>query len=421
MRSYIVNRPDPHAMKRILSTHLSDAVGTIIRLAWYEGLLRDEIVSLTWDNVSFLNGQIELADRTVPLLNGMERFLADLSEQQSETSDRVLLSDRYRKPITPQHVSRLIREALDAEGQKEVRLIDLRHDFVIRQLEKNHWQYTSRITGLTATSLQLHFADYLPKKQLSTRVQNKKHTQIDEFRLWKLLQQEETSAVGLTLRLTWQAGLYLNEISGLTWGQVDWNGRRLVLKDGRIIRLRQDLFHLLETLKQENAPNAPVVFSPRAHKPIPQARLSKLTRAALVNAGLDNITMRDLRMDYELRLGGEELILNYVRKNHRISRNETAEILQVSEKTAYHRLKRLVQYGKLVQVGTKYYLPDTVVPPEQQREAVMAYLRKEQIAYRNDITNLLHTEPSQVSLLLKHMVIDGEIVCDKQRYSMKDA
>ena len=63
MREFLVNRPDAAAMERILENHISDAVGVVLRLAWQAGLLRDEITNLTWDQVDFERGQIQLPAR----------------------------------------------------------------------------------------------------------------------------------------------------------------------------------------------------------------------------------------------------------------------------------------------------------------------------------------------------------------------
>lgn len=35
----------------------------MLRLAWLEGLTREEIADLTWDQVSFLDDRLELPDR----------------------------------------------------------------------------------------------------------------------------------------------------------------------------------------------------------------------------------------------------------------------------------------------------------------------------------------------------------------------
>ena len=65
MRKYVVNRPDPEAMGRILEQ--AGPEGVVLRLAWQAGLTREEISALTWNQVSFLDNRLELPDRMVPL------------------------------------------------------------------------------------------------------------------------------------------------------------------------------------------------------------------------------------------------------------------------------------------------------------------------------------------------------------------
>ena len=197
MDTYTVHRPDEAAVRRILERHPYDAAGMIFRLAWLAGLMRNEIVSLRWGAVNFLNQEIELPDRSVPLCPELEQYLSRISERMDWGSDYVLLSDRLHKPMQPQPVSRIVRQELDAEGQTAVRLIDLRHDFIIRQLLQHDWQYVSRITGVEAVTLGQHFAAYLPAGRVSTKIQAERPPEVDELRLWRLLHEEGPSVAGL--------------------------------------------------------------------------------------------------------------------------------------------------------------------------------------------------------------------------------
>lgn len=140
MQEYVVNRPDEGAMDRILKQNFYNAAGVILRLAWQAGLLRDEIQHLTWAQIDFLDQQILLPDRAVPVPDGLADWLAGLRDSRNRRSEVVVLSDRDQRPLTPQSISRLARTALDKEGQTGIRLIDLRHDFILRQLEEHDWR-----------------------------------------------------------------------------------------------------------------------------------------------------------------------------------------------------------------------------------------------------------------------------------------
>lgn len=59
MREYVINRPAPDAMGRILDQ--AGPEGIVLRLAWQAGLSRDEISALTWDQVSFLDSRLDVA------------------------------------------------------------------------------------------------------------------------------------------------------------------------------------------------------------------------------------------------------------------------------------------------------------------------------------------------------------------------
>ena len=133
MQEYVVNRPDEGAMRRVLGRNQDNAAGAILRLAWQAGLQREEIRTLTWEQVNFLDQKLELPDRSVPVAEELAEWLRELRERRDRRQEQVVLSDRDRKPLTPQSISRLARTALDKEGQTAVRLIDLRNDFIIRQ------------------------------------------------------------------------------------------------------------------------------------------------------------------------------------------------------------------------------------------------------------------------------------------------
>jgi len=418
MQEYVVNRPDEGAMDRILKQNFYNAAGVILRLAWQAGLLRDEIQHLTWAQIDFLDQQILLPDRAVPVSDGLADWLAGLRDSRNRRSEVVVLSDRDQRPLTPQSISRLARTALDKEGQTGIRLIDLRHDFILRQLEEHDWQYVSRITGVEAAALNVHFGAYLEEKKVSTRIRRDEPAQIDEFALWKLLQAEKDTPAGVTLWLTWQLGLRLEEIVALTWDQVDLEGEALCLPDRRIA-LTSGVYHVLKKWKAAGSGSGFVLTAPRSGQPYDRTRLSKLVRAALIRGGLDDVTLRDLRLDCDIRVGGENQIVSALRRRQSITRNEVMDLLGVSKTTAYNRLKQMVRRGKLTQVGARYYLHDAVVPPERQEAVILEYLTKEGFAYRQDIARILRIDPRQCRPILQKMVARGQIVQKRQRYILQ--
>lgn len=414
MQEYVVNRPDEGAMERILQKNFDNAAGVILRLAWQVGLMRDEIEHLTWAQIDFLDSCIVLPDRSIPISEELADYLLNLRDGRNRRSETVVLSDRDQKPLKPQSISRLARTALDAEGQTEIRLIDLRHDFVLRQLEEHDWQYVSRITGIEAAAMNVHFAAHLKeKKKVSTRIQREETVQIDEFALWKLLQAERTTPAGVTLWLTWQLGLRLEEIITLRWEQVV--GETLQLSD-REVPLTSGVAGVLTDLRAISPETEYVITAPRSGQPYDRTRLSRLVRATLVRGGLDNVTLRDLRMDCDIRVGGENEVVAWLRRKKSITRSETAKLLDVSSTTAYNRLKLMVKRGRLTQIGMRYYLRSAIVPPERQEAEILDYLEREGFAYRQDIARILKIEASQCRPILQRLIASGKIRQESQRY-----
>ena len=305
MQEYVVNRPDEGAMRRALTANGLNAAGAILRLAWQAGLQREEIEGLTWEQVDFLDQKLVLPDRSVPIPEDFAAWLRALREDRDRHQERVVLSDRDRKPLKPQSISRLARTALDREGQNQVRLIDLRNDFIIRQLEEHDWQYVSRISGVEAAGLNVHFGSYLEEKRVSTRICREEPVEIDEFALWKLLRAEGSSPAAVTLWLTWQTGLQLEEITSLRWEQVDLEKERLYLED-RTMPLSGGALGALRALRGAEQETEYVLTSPRSRQPFDRTRLSKLARAALIRAGRRDPAGSAGRLRHPFRGRGED-------------------------------------------------------------------------------------------------------------------
>ena len=109
-------------------------------------------------------------------------------------------------------------------------------------------------------------------------------------------------------------------------------------------------------------------------------------------------------------------VLDVVRRQGSITRNEVMALLRVSKNTAYNRLRQMVARGKLTKVGNRYYLPSTVVPPEDQEQAILAYLSEAGFAYRQDIARVLRIGPRQCWPILQRMLAEHQIAKDGQKY-----
>ena len=79
-----IRRPDGAAMRRLLERETVGPEGLVLRLAWLEGLTREEIAGLRWDQVSFLDDRLELPDRTVPLNPEVRSLLWRMQEARRD-------------------------------------------------------------------------------------------------------------------------------------------------------------------------------------------------------------------------------------------------------------------------------------------------------------------------------------------------
>ena len=93
---------------------------------------------------------------------------------------------------------------------------------------------------------------FCPKKRVSTKVLPERAPDVNEILLSRLLHSEGTSAAGTALQLTWQAGLTLEEITALTWDQVDVQRRLLEPIPGKTVPMNDGLAQFLERLRMES-------------------------------------------------------------------------------------------------------------------------------------------------------------------------
>jgi len=313
-------------------------------------------------------------------------------------------------------ISRIARLALDRGGLKDVRLLDLRYDWIIRCLDRMDWPEAARISGVEVATLQLRFSASDPAR----KAPKPPPAQVDEFKLWKLLQAERDTAVGLAMWLGWQLGLQAQEMILLTWEQVDFQEGTLHLPD-RNVPMTSTVRRILEEEYHRRAPGEDphVLLTEQSRKPLDLPRLSRLTRAALIRGGLERVTLRDLKKD-DCRDAEDERILQQALERGFISRGDVSELLGLSKTATYARLRRLTERGRLIRVGGKYYLSGTVVPPEKHREAVLEYLAAAGFAYRQDIVDLLHIQPKQCTLILRRMVEEGDLIQMGQKYYLPE-
>ena len=418
MASGAANRPDKAAMRRILERYADSPEGLILRLAWLEGLSRKELNELTWDQVDFETQNLLLPDRTVPLEPSVAACLQRRYERYGSLSDRVIIADRGKKPMTPENVSRLAKLALDSEGQK-VSLMDLRHDWLLRQIEAHGWAYAAKVSGLAVSSLRGQFGSCLKgKRDMNVAVFERKNEV--EYLLWRIVQQEGSSTAGLAIWMCWQLAMQPGEAAALTWDQVDFESGCIHLP-GRDIDMGTRMQRLLgEAWDRQKSLNEPQVFvAPTTGHPIDLSRISVVSRTAMIRGGLEHFSLRTL-CSWAAAQRTREILTAQAEKQGALVREDVMKLLHVSENTAWTYLNRLADSGQLEKVGIRYYPKGSVVAPENQLAVIEDYLKTHGVGSRQAFVELLHITPHQATNILKHMVERGELVRVGKRYRLPE-
>ena len=420
MLPFQYNPPDTAAMERALNKHRFDATGIVMNLAWRTGLSRKEICELTWEQVDFDAGLLRLPDREVPIPPEAEEPLWKWRKRCERFSPYVAVSPLRRQRLAKQSLSVMVRAALDEEGQKDVRLQDLRHDFIQRQLQEHDWPYVLRVSGLSVSTYRSGLHEVKPGKPEPEP--KPRDDPGEDFKLWRVLQTERNTPEGIALWLSSHAGLQVKEIVALTWEQVDFE-RKLLHLPNRDVELPVSVCHVLEDEKARRAPgdDPHVILSPRSRNPVTAAWLTTLVRSALIRGGIENRSLRDLRLDPVQEAENQKLI-RYVEENGAITRREAMSLLELSQSQAYRRLTALVESGKLEHVNTRYYLAGTVMPFEYRDEAILGYLQENGPAYRQDIAAFLHLGNRTTARILKGMTESGQLMLmqDKRYFFSSD-
>ena len=413
-------RPDEAAMRRILDRYSDSPEGIILRLAWLHGLGRKELNELTWGQVDFETGNLILPDRTVPIEEGTAKYLADRYANYGAISPHVVIADRGKKPMTMENVSRLAKNALDSEGQ-DVALKDLRRDWIIRQIKAHGWAYAARVSGMTVSSLRATFAAALRKNKPQTAAATSQMAEDEtEYTLWRIVQQEGSSAAGLAIWMCWKLTMQPGEIAALTWEQVDMERGCIHLSD-RDIDMGTRMQRLLGEVWDRQKPlNEPQVFvAPTTGHPIDLSRVSVVSRTAMIRGGLEHFSLRTLCSWAAAQRTGE-ILTAHAEKQGSLVREDVMKLLHVSENTAWTYLNRLADSGRLEKVGVRYYPKGSVVAPENQLVVIEDYLKKHGIGSRQAFVELLHITPHQATNILKHMVERGELVRVGKRYRLPE-
>lgn len=414
MKKKEYKRPDEAAMLRVLEKNKGLHTECVIRLAWTMGFSVGEMNVIKWPDVSFETGEIALPDRRVPMDQEMQKCLEKRYRRALiHNNEFVVVSDRSHQQMHRGSIARAARVALDTEESlRDITLVDLREDFVIRQLEHHDAAYVAKISGMRRGNLLSTYSEYTKEKEQPRRGSNIKQVEeIEdyEYKLWMLTQTEGGSPEGLAIWLVWQLGMTLEDIVSLTWEQVNFEEKTICVGAGQVPMgavLERRLRQLRESRSEDADPH--VLLSPKAQRAFRADRLSRIVGDVLIKYGLEDVALPKLGSMKEQQKKTDSL-MQHVKENGYITVVDAAEILQASQLSARNQLKKLVQYGLLTAIGFRYYSTDTVIPPERQEEVVIRYIKENGGARRKDLAELLGIEERQCAFILKTFIKEGKL------------
>ena len=308
-----IQRPDEDALRRVLTAYKGRIEEIALRFAWTMGLNVGEMIDLTWNNVSFETGEVCLSDRNVPMDEEMQQCLQERFDQPKyREKEFIMISDKRLRHTHRVNLTNYVRDALDTEeALRDISLTDLREDFVIRQLEQHDWPYVLRISGLSTRALYTTYGQYVQKgehRKRGTGTREVSFTQEDEFKLWTLIQKEDTSVVGIALWMVWQYGFSLQEISDLKWNQVDWDAGTIHMEARQVLMgaaFQRRLRTIFSDRRTDDDPH--IILSPRARRPYRADRLSVVIGEVLIRNDILNFDLSALKLVKEKQQLREEI------------------------------------------------------------------------------------------------------------------
>ena len=242
-----------------------------------------------------------------------------------------------------------------------------------------------------------------------------------EYILWRIVQQEGSSAAGLAIWMCWKLAMQPGEVVNLSWSQTDFTVGVLHLPN-RDVPMGNRMRRLLKETweRQKDLPTDKVFVAPTTGNPMDQSRLSVVSRTAMIRGGLEGFSLRSLsawanakRLDDILIRGAEE--------HGYLVRDTAAELLNVTPRTAWEYLTRLNQEGQLTKVGIRYYPAGSAIPIENQAGVLQAYLTEHGIAGRQALAKQLGIPPHQATHILQGMVARGELELVGKRYRLPES
>ena len=177
---------------------------------------------------------------------------------------------------------------------------------------------------------------------------------------------------------------------------------------------------LSEAKERRKDPAEPQVFTaPTTGRPMDLARLTTVTRTALIRGGLEQVNLRNLHT-WATQDDRSKILLDLAAQQGYLTREDVTAALNVSKATARQQLLRLRKAGQLVRIGARYYPAGAVTPPEDQLSAIRGYLLQHGTGRRQDFLKLLNVPPAQGTQILSRLVEQGELALVGRHYELPE-
>ncbi len=437
-----INRPNEEILRTFLAHEGISPAATIIRLAWDCGLRRVEIPLVRWTQLDLEKRELSLPDRIIPVPEETASYLGALAEE-GNNSEYVLVSRRGISPLSEESVSMITRRAMNSIGLTEVKLSDLRSDYILRQLEENEWELVSYIAGVDQHSLREGYLPYINKKDLRYKREAERSAELMK-QLHHYMDEKGRETSGLALRLICELGIAPSSLPELCWDMVDWANSQ-ILFDEKSFSMSRKTYLLLEEYKTKAPPEEPNIFlTETTQKPMDYPYLQRIISKGLVRNGLLDIQLQKLHHWFWLEKHEEgqvcetkapkwllerqqleakaEKLKAYLKIHRSIDVRTLKDKLELSEKDAAHLLRFCIEEGEIILIGRKYMLAGSAVPKEQQHETILNYVQKNQPVTRKELTELLGlADNRQIVTILKPLLDSGKLVrAGRNQYYLPD-
>lgn len=398
---------DQDRMRALLDKHPDDVVGLLLALAWRAGLKSDELVELKWDQVDFENRSLRLKNRTVKM---EDKLLERLQKEQErrEGGDYVAVFPDSREPLSRATASRFLKKCLSNGGFPYITIADLRFDYARRTLSANGGE-SWRDCGMTAYEAKRVLGEQRWEQLAERQTEEELSTILEQ-----VLQANRSNGIGIALWMTQKAGMSVEDVSRLTWDQIDLR-KGVIHLDSGDVKILPEVKEVLRDEKERRKPedDTHVVLSKSVRMPMAPSALIPRINALLEKNGLPvanmgALTLRD-RIEKE-----KEQILQYAQEKGVISIGDVKRLLDSKPFTAYSRVGDLVEAGLLERSGRRYYPVGKVVPKERQPEAIIQYLEGHETATEKEVAEYLHISGAAAERLLRNMVASGKLVMIRQ-------